>query len=116
MEERIKKVEKMLYNHNNLIEATETKEFLEGKSSEIDEMDKLINLVNDALDSIMYDKYYEIIEYYYLQDKDIKYILYKLDINRNTFFKHKRRLLVRLTDFIFSSDYIKDLFREIEEV
>lgn len=115
MEENIKKVEKLLMNFNNLILAAETKEFIEGPSKELEEMDKLIILINESLDFIMYDKYYEIIEYFYLQNKDINSILKIMNISRDTFFMNKRKLLIKLTDFIYSDDYIKNLKRELVE-
>ena len=112
--ERVKVVEKLLKEHNDLIDKAEIEEFLNGKTQKLKEMDSIINMVNNALDFVMNDEYYEIIEYNFLQGKDYHYCMKKIGINnKNTYFLNRKRLIYKITNFIYNDEYIEDIKKEL---
>ena len=100
MTSKRKEIETILYSFNNKIKEAEELERENPSSSKLKKLDKEIRLINDGLDSIMYDKFYFIIEYKYLEGWDKKRILKEFNIDYSLYEIQEERLLMNLIRFI----------------
>lgn len=100
MEEKFKKIEEILYSFNDKIKLAEELECSNKKKEELKKLDEEIRNINDALDSIMYDKFYFIIEYYYFEKWSKERIMKESKIDYPCFNIHRDRLLTNLIRFM----------------
>lgn len=100
MEEKFKKIEEILYSFNDKIKIAEELESSNKKKEELKKLDEEIRNINDALDSIMYDKFYFIIEYYYFEKWSKERIMEEFKIDYPCFNIHRDRLLQNLIRFM----------------
>lgn len=100
MEEKFKKIEEILYSFNDKIKLAEELEKSNKKKEELKKLDEEIRRVNDGLDSIMYDKFYFIIEYLYLENWSKERIMKEFKIDYPCFNIHRDRLLTNLIRFM----------------
>jgi len=107
-----KKTEKLLYNYLDFINIANYFDNNWQDFTDIKELDKHIALLNEALDSVMYDPFYEIIELVYFDKKTYEDVAEKLDIARVTISSNKQRLVNEIGKYIFTSDFINELYTE----
>lgn len=71
---------------------------------------KLVKIINDALDEIKDDPYYEIIPLIYFENETREYIAEEFDTTVTTISRNKNRLVNKLKARLFSDDVIYELF------
>ena len=71
---------------------------------------KIVPVLNRALDAIRDDEYFQIIELAYFENRSREYIAEYFDIEVSTVSKKKKRLVNRISRMIFTNDVIKELF------
>lgn len=99
-----KKTEEILRNYNKL------KIAVENNSDDTEKTQKLLNIIDAALKSIENDKYYDVIEMIYFENKTREDIAEMYDCEVKTVTRNKNRLVNQLKIVIFSDDVIKELF------
>lgn len=72
--------------------------------------DNFVELIDNALDQLKDDIYYEIIPMTYFEGKTREQIAEYFDTTVTTISRHKTRLINRLTPKLFSDDTIIELF------
>lgn len=96
-----KQLEKELKEYEELIKDTWKMANENGDDfGQVIENDKKLIMLNNALDEIMYDRYYEIIELYYLKDKTYAYIENNQHFGHATISKQKARLVNQMLTYI----------------
>ena len=71
---------------------------------------KIVPVLNRALDAIRDDAYFQIIELAYFENRSREYIAEYFDIEVSTVSRNKKRLVNRISRMIFTNDVIKELF------
>ena len=71
---------------------------------------KIVPVLNRALDAIRDDEYFQIIELAYFENRSREYIAEYFDIEVSTVSRNKQRLVNRISRMIFTNDVIKELF------
>nr|DAS45586.1 MAG TPA: RNA polymerase sigma factor [Caudoviricetes sp.] len=71
---------------------------------------KLVKKINEALDTIMDDMYYDVITMYYFEKKTREEIAEQYDTTVTTISRNKTRLINKLKPILFSDDVIYELF------
>ena len=71
---------------------------------------KLVKKINDALDMIMDDLYYDVITMYFFEKKTREEIAEQYDTTVTTISRNKTRLINKLKPILFSDDVIYELF------
>lgn len=71
---------------------------------------KLVKKINDALDMITDDMYYDVIVMYYFEKKTREEIAEQYDTTVTTISRNKTRLINKLKPILFSDDVIYELF------
>lgn len=71
---------------------------------------KLVKKINDALDIIMDDLYFDVITMYYFEKKTREEIAEQYDTTVTTISRNKTRLINKLKPILFSDDVIYELF------
>lgn len=71
---------------------------------------KLVKKINDALDMIMDDLYFDVITMYYFEKKTREEIAEQYDTTVTTISRNKTRLINKLKPILFSDDVIYELF------
>lgn len=71
---------------------------------------KLVVKIEDALDKIKDDPYYDVIEMFYFENRTREYIALEYDSSVTTISRNKTRLLNQLSLMLFSDDVIFELF------
>ncbi len=100
MEEKFRKIEEVLNTFNLKIKLAEEIEATNPEDEELKKLDEEIRNINDALDSIMYDKFYFIIEYYYFERWSKERIMKEFKIDYPCFNINRDRLLQNLIRFM----------------
>lgn len=72
--------------------------------------DKFIELVNEALDDLKDDPYYEVIPMTYFEGMTREQVAEFFDTTTTTISRHKTRLINQLTPVLFSDETIIELF------
>ena len=75
----------------------------------------LVNKVEEALDEIREDPYYDIIQMFYFENETRESIALTLDITVRTVARNKRRLVNELKVKLFSDDCIREILFGDEE-
>ena len=75
----------------------------------------LVNKVEEALDEIKEDPYYDIIQMFYFENETRESIALTLDITVRTVARNKRRLVNELKVKLFSDDCIREILFGDEE-
>lgn len=99
-----KKTEEILRNYDKFKCAAET------NKDDTEKTQKLIKIIDTALNTIKKDKYYKVIEYIYFESKTREEIAEIFDCEVKTITRNKNRLVNQLKIIIFSDDVIKELF------
>lgn len=60
---------------------------------ELEQLDKELEILNEELDNIMYDKYYPIVEYELIQNYDPTDVLLMLDCTGDEYVENRDRLI-----------------------
>ena len=94
-DKRIKKAEKLLYLYQHT--------------------DTCYKKLQNAVDNIKSDKYYNIIDMRFFQKMKYKEIAEQLGLDDNTVYKHKRRLVELVADVLYADDIVKEIMGEIED-
>lgn len=94
--EKLKEIEEILNTFNSKIELANKLESENPEDERLKKLDEEIRNINDALDSIMYDKFYFIIEYYYFEKWNKERIMKEFKIDYPCFNIHRDRLLTNL--------------------
>ena len=71
---------------------------------------KLMKIINEALDEIKDDPYYEIIPLIYFENATREYVAEEFDTTVTTISRNKNRLVNKLKTRIFSDEVIYELF------
>ena len=71
---------------------------------------KIVPVLNRALDAIRDDEYFQIIELAYFENRSREYIAEYFDIEVSTVSRNKKRLVNIISRMIFTNDVIKELF------
>lgn len=71
---------------------------------------KVVERMNEALEEIRSDLYYQIIPMYYFEDKTREEVAEYFDTTVTTISRNKTRLINRLKIKLFSDDFIYELF------
>lgn len=95
----VEKLEELLRNYK-------TFKSIKGKK----QTEKLIKQIDKALESIIDDPYYSIIELFYFEGKTRDSIAEHYNTTVTTISRNKTRLLKKLAPFIFSDDVIFEIF------
>lgn len=95
----IEKLEELLRNYKTFKSIT-GKEYTE----------KLVARIDEALETIIDDPYYSVIEYFYFEGYTREYIARKYNTTVTTISRNKTRLLKELVPRLFSDDFIFELF------
>ena len=82
---------------------------IEKLQEEITRIENVVNMIERALDTIMNDKYYNIIEMKYFEDLTFENIAEKLNISVRTAKRHKNFMIRQLQIIIFSDDVLKSI-------
>lgn len=72
----------------------------------------LVEKVEDALNSLSDDKYFEIIELYYFKKWTREAIAEKFDTSTTTISRNKNRLVNKISIVLFTEDFLVDFFEE----
>lgn len=105
-----KKTEEILYAYPDLIYTWETRCELFGEEDEVNKMlKKNIDYINECLDSISTNEYYELIDFLYFQDKTIQFVCSYFDVTDKTISKKRRYLVNLLRVKFFTLEYLKEL-------
>ena len=111
-----KKTEELLYKYPKLIDkAWQLSAIYGDDDARVKELDKQLILLNNSIDDIMYDKYYETIELYYFHKMKQKDIVKKMKTTNKTISTNRKRLVNELSKIIFQSEYITNIFLEVRE-
>lgn len=95
----IEKLEELLRNYKTFKNIT-GKEYTE----------RLVARIDEALETIIDDPYYSIIEFFYFEGYSREYIARKYNTTVTTISRNKTRLLKELVPRLFSDDFIYELF------
>lgn len=96
-----KQLEKDLKGYEKLIKKTWELSASKGDDyKEVKDNDKKLIILNNALDEIMYDRFYPIIELFYLQNKSYKEVESEIHYAHATISKQKSRLLMTMLNYI----------------
>lgn len=71
---------------------------------------KLVTKIEDALDKIKDDPYYDVIRMFYFENHTREYIALEYESSLTTISRNKTRLLNQLSVMLFSDDVIFELF------
>lgn len=71
---------------------------------------KLVKKINDALDTIIDDPYYDIIPMYYFENETREIMAEYFDTTVTTISRNKTRLINKIKLILFSDDVIYELF------
>ena len=99
-----KKTEDILKNYNRY------KKAIENDSDNTIKTKKLLNIIDNALESIENDPYYSIIEMFYFENKTRSEIAEFFDVDEKTISRNKKRLVDNIKIIIFSDATIEELF------
>lgn len=111
-----KKTEELLYKYPKLIDkAWQLSDMYGDDDARVKEIDNQLILLNNAIDDIMYDKYYETVELYYFHKMKQKDIVKKMKTTNKTISTNRKRLVDELSKIIFQSEYITNMFLEVRE-
>lgn len=93
-----KKTERILY------------EYPRWRGIDVEETNRFCNLVQNALDSISDDPYFQIIELKYFQKWTHERIAEHFDVDVSVISKRRTKLINQLRPIIFSADFIRELY------
>lgn len=96
MDNKKSELEKKLYNFKDTLKKAQKMEGKKSYVSKLKKLDEEIEKINNGLDAIMYDKFYFIIEYTYLEHWKKEDILKEFNIDYSIYNIHKDRLLQNL--------------------
>ena len=99
-----KKTEDILKNYNRYEKA------IKSDSDNTIKTKKLLNIIDNALESIENDPYYSIIEMFYFENKTRSEIAEFFDVDEKTISRNKKRLVDNIKIIIFSDATIEELF------
>lgn len=71
---------------------------------------KLVSKIDEALETIRDDPYYEIIPLYYFSEYSREYVAFKFETTPTTISRNKARLIDKLKVILYSEEYISELF------
>lgn len=72
----------------------------------------VISMIEKALSTIQNDPYFEVIDMYYFRKMKYTAIMdeWKVEVNESTICRNKNRLVKQLSIYLFSDEYIKELY------
>jgi len=96
---------------NTSTDADKAEELIESLLKSIFMTKRYIKIIDDALQKISSDAYYDIISLRYFEGKTREYIAEYFDVDVATISRNKNRLINNLKIHLFSDDVIIELFR-----
>lgn len=97
------------HNYEHLSECEKIELKKEHIKNNILKYEQLINMVDDGLQGIKNDKYFDIIPLRYFNWCTNEEIAEKLNIDRATLFRNKNRLITELSEIIFPDEILKKI-------